>query len=122
MERDVREVLEAAWETLCQSDKPFRRWACQTIDERGTTNAGKFARFLDAEAYTDAALMLVIDGAGFYLNRYWIASADGPVWSCEICTGGIPSNPRRVFDAFDAAHPALAIAQAALRAKEAGDV
>lgn len=116
MEREVREVLEAAFHDLFgrEPDKVHDlEWLAFRDRER------RFRRFLDAEAYTDAALMLVMKGAGFYLNRYWIASADGPVWSCEICTGGIPSNPRRVFDAFDAAHPALAIAQAALKTKDA---
>lgn len=109
MEREVREVLEAAWETLCQSDKPFRRWACQTIDERGTTNAGKFARFLDAEAYTDAALMLVPDGWRFRLMSSDFEGFLAEVWNdgaddCEFADRG--------------PIPALAIAQAALKTKE----
>jgi len=63
----TRAMLEEAWEHCAQTDKPFRRFACAIIDERGTTNAGKFARLLDAEAYLDAAVMLVPEGWGMAL-------------------------------------------------------
>jgi hypothetical protein len=64
-------------------------------------------------------MALVPDGAGLNINRYWIAAVDGPVWSAEIATGGIPSDPRRVFDCYDALSPALAVTAAALRARAA---
>lgn len=65
----------------------------------------------------DAALALVPDGAGLEITRYWIGSRDGPVWSAEISTGGVPDNPRRVYDCYDASTTALAITAAALRAR-----
>jgi hypothetical protein len=73
-----------------------------------------------APAYTasiDAAMSLVPDGTGFDVNRYWLASRTVPAWMCEISTGGIPSNPRKVHAAHDAHSAALAICAAALRAR-----
>lgn len=70
-------------------------------------------------AYTaslDAAMLLVPEGFGVTLSRYWIAKTENPVWSAELSTGGVPSNPRRVFDCYDAATPALALTAASLRA------
>lgn len=75
---------------------------------------------ISTPAYTrsvDAAMTLVPEGAGLSIQRYWIAAVDGPVWSAGISTGGIPSNPRRVFESYDAANAALAITAAALRAR-----
>lgn len=72
-----------------------------------------------APAYTaslDAALALVPEGVGINIERYWIAKSDGPVWSAEIATGGLPDKPRQVFDCYDAATPALAVTAVALRA------
>ena len=68
-------------------------------------------------ASLDAAMSLVPEGAGLNLSRYWIGSVDTPVWSAEICTGGVPENPRKVFDCYDAPTPALALCAAALRAR-----
>jgi len=73
-------------------------------------------------AYTaslDAAMTLVPEGLGLHINRYWTASHDGPVWSCEISTGGLPNKPRQVFDCYDAAGPAQALTAASLRARAA---
>ena len=68
-------------------------------------------------ASIDAAMTLVPEGCGVYLNRYWTVQHDGPVWSAELAFGGIPDDPRRVFDCFDAATPALALTSAALKAR-----
>jgi len=71
-------------------------------------------------AYTtslDAAMTLVPDGAGFNLDRYWIR--EGVRWTTKIATGGIPENPRQVFDCWDAYTAPLAIVAAALRARAA---
>lgn len=71
-------------------------------------------------AYTasiDAALTLVPEGAGLSIQRYWIAAVDGYVWSAGVSTGGVPSNPRKVFASYDAANAALAITAASLRAR-----
>lgn len=68
-------------------------------------------------ASIDAAMTLVPEGAGLSIQRYWIAAVEGPVWSAGISTGGIPSNPRQVFESYDAANAALAITAASLRAR-----
>lgn len=68
-------------------------------------------------ASLDAAMTLVFEGAGFNLDRYWIR--EGARWKVEIATGGIPENPRKVFDCWDAYSAALATAAAALRARAA---
>jgi hypothetical protein len=71
-------------------------------------------------AYTaslDAAMTLVPAGAGFNLDRYWIR--EGVRWKVEIATGGIPENPRRVFDCWDAYTAPLAVVEAALKARAA---
>lgn len=77
-------------------------------------------RYWSAPGYTaslDAAITLLPDGMGLRTERYWTASHEGAVWSAEISTGGLPDNPLRVFECFDAATPALALTAAALRAK-----
>lgn len=110
-----RESMEEAWEAL--NPIPDGR--------HPVSKAGEYARrwfsftaMLDAQAYESAAMLLVPEGCGVYLNRYWSGSHVGPVWSAELVFGGIPSDPRRVFDCFDAATPALALAAACIRAKE----
>lgn len=77
----------------------------------------RFGELIDADAYLDAAMTLVPEGAGLSVQRYWIAAVDGPVWSAGISTGGIPSNPRKVFECYDAATAALAVTAASLRAR-----
>lgn len=66
-------------------------------------------------ASLDAAMSLVPESAGLGIERYW--NQHGEVWSAEIRTGGVPDNPRKVFDCYDAATPALALCAAALRAR-----
>lgn len=78
-------------------------------------------RMDDAPRYTtslDAAMTLVVEGAGICLDRYWIAEVDDPVWLASIQTGGIPGNPRQVFEVRDRPTPALAICAAALKARQ----
>lgn len=79
----------------------------------------KWCGQVDAEAYESAALSLLPNGAGLSFQRYWIASVADPVWSAEIYTGGILTNPRKVFDCYDATTPALALVAAILRAMAA---
>ena len=64
----------------------------------------------------DAAMQLVPEGVGLHFDRYWIASVEDAVWSAHITTGGVPENPRRVFEVFDCMSAALALCSAALRA------
>lgn len=87
--------------------------------QRNFTAYGGDPAYPFVTASIDAAMSLVVDGAGLTVSRYWIAASDGPVWSAEIATGGVPSNPRKVFDCYDAATAALAICVAALKARAA---
>lgn len=102
----TRVMLDEAWEHCAQTDKTFRRFACAIIDERGTTNAGKFGRLLDAEAYLDAAVMLVPEG-----------------WNWSICGSFKEASVHRFHQgkrtAFDgeAPTPALALLAAITKAK-----
>lgn len=66
---------------------------------------------------TECAMALVPEGAGISLSRYWIAKFETPVWSASVQTGGVPDNPRKVFDGCDTANLALAICAGALRAR-----
>ena len=112
---DTRQVLEEAWEHLCQTSLSFRRYACTTIPGGdGWTMTGKFCRFLDAEAWTDAAMMLVPEG--WLWEVQWIGHQ----------TKGRVANAH-IWKRFDqshfaaAAHPALALAQACLKARDNSD-
>ena len=89
---DTRQVLEEAYQAIY--GVPGLAWF---NGEQGA----RFRRFLDAEAWTDAALMLVPEGKGF-------------------CIMGNAAKVGKHVGVGDT--PALALAQAALRAKEAGDV
>lgn len=116
--RDLIELAERCEAADGNSDTLFMT-AFEAIFGGRKSLGLKWARFctmLDAEAYESAALMLVPDGAGLTIDRYWIANADGPVWSASVVQGGIPTDPRREAEAFNAATPALAICAASLRA------
>lgn len=111
MEREVREVLEAAWNELHDHQKaPWQKLAVGDGMER-------FRRFLDAEAYTDAALMLVPEGG------WWVQHIGHCLrgWRCRIETNGPPSVSIGAGFLPDEPlpHPALAIAQASIKTKEA---
>lgn len=71
----------------------------------------------DPALSVDGAIATAPPGAGLNLDRYWIR--EGVRWKCELSTGGVPEQPRRVFDCWDAYSPALAISAAALRARAA---
>lgn len=124
---DTRQVLEEAWEHLCQTSLSFRRYACTTIPGGdGWTMTGKFCRFLDAEAWTDAALMLIpTDGSMKLLDIECSYEPNDPgVWSACTIRWYPPHKSGNDWHARieSGPIPALALAQAALRAKEAGDV
>jgi len=106
MEREVREVLEAAYQRLFCRDT-LAGFQCDQNDRWH-----RFRRFLDAEAYTDAALMLVPEGIACKLQIY----------SDEALAHFEPDNPYYNGTAIQfgtGVHPALAIAQAALKTKDA---
>lgn len=99
----------------------FRRFA--VAHQPGfDNNAGKFAMALEARAYESAAMMLVPEGAGVRLLRYWVSHIEGPVWMASVTSPtkrpgvivGVDEN-----ECWDALDPALALAAAALRAHAA---
>lgn len=108
---DTRQVLEEAWEHLCQTSLSFRRYACTTIPGGdGWTMTGKFCRFLDAEAWTDAALMLVPEG------KCWNIRYD-PRLTCATVMDQDGFNQHHTL----AETPALALLEACLEARENAD-
>ncbi len=69
----------------------------------------------------DAAMALVPEGAGLRIDRYWTTTAQSAVWSALISTGGVPNNPRRVFEHYDGPNAAIAVSIAALKAHSVRD-
>lgn len=112
---DTRQALEEAWDKIHPmpelSDIVSRDEFLMAMEVSWPARS-RFRRFLDAEAWTDAALMLVPEGFDWSMDNF-----DGELGkpSAWICKGG-------PFFNGTGDHPALALAQAALRAKEAGDV
>lgn len=123
-----REV-DAAIEVACRIFPPYapkwaRDWAGRVIAQGARCylehDDGQLGAHWSPSEYTaslDAAMTLVFEGVGFNLDRYWIR--EGARWKVEIATGGIPENPRKVFDCWDAHSAALATTVAALRARAA---
>lgn len=105
---DTRQVLEEAFAKVFPPPPNAHLGIDVPALEAHTQIARRFRRFLDAEAWTDAAMMLVPEG------YQWAVTSRN-----SACC-----RPDRVefTDWHYADHPALAIAQAALRAQEAGDV
>ena len=103
---DVREVLEAAYNRIFCRDT-LAGFICEPCDR-----LNRFTRFLDAEAYTDAALMLIPEK---YQDDYIITSH-----------GAFLGPNAMYYDEGEADFyayadcPALAIAAASLRAKGTG--
>lgn len=117
---DTRQVLEEAWEHLCQTSLSFRRYACTTIPGGdGWTMTGKFCRFLDAEAWTDAALMLVQGPAEYPDSKTFLID-------CAMQTS-VHSQPVAYVWDERGKHmgkgktPAHALLAACLKARENGD-
>ena len=92
------EAYEAAWGRPCWDD-----------GERGE----RFQRFLDAEAWTDAALSLVPEGCGWAVD----AGIYGASWCDVETTDG--DYVTGTYDCPGAATPALALVIAALKARRA---
>lgn len=103
---DTRQVLEEAFKVIHPRElgNGYDQWEEMLI---------RFTRFLDAEAWTDAALMLPSQRAkSSALRKAWANVSEK-----------LALHIRFMRDDVDySAEIALAIAQAALRAKEAGDV
>jgi hypothetical protein len=98
-----RDVLGDAWDCIARTNG--HDWA--------SANAGKFCRLIDAEAYVDAALMLVPEGCfvGFLMD----GEKDGWIACCQPAGPDLEPPTLRWSNA---ATPALAIAVAALKATD----
>lgn len=116
-----RELDIAIWRSVLANEQQLA-----LVEQGRTLHGDSEADFradymMDGKRFTaslDAALTLVPEGAGVRLDRYWIANVDGPVWSCSISQGGVPENPRKVFETWDHLTPALALCAAALTARQ----
>ena len=78
---------------------------------KGTTNKS-FDTLLEAEAWTDAAFMLVPDGA------FWRVGNDGTGPDPSAYRADVLETPGSGHHVARSYHPALAIAQAALKTKD----
>lgn len=116
---DTRQALEEAWDKIHPmpelSDIVSRDEFLMAMEVSWPARS-RFRRFLDAEAWTDAALCLVPQGWS------WMVRDDG--LAVTLRKKGNEDGCYSSLDGFTerAKTPALAIAQAALRAQEAGDV
>lgn len=106
---DTRQALEEAWNVI----HPFNDPASDCSFPKACRKCDRFRRFLDVEAWTDAAMMLVqpLIEAG---------------WTGELGLLGTvklrhPTDRRKDVNAVNHMEPALALAQASLKARENGD-
>jgi len=111
-DKNVREVLEGAWDVIARSNG--LAWA--------TANAGRFMRLLDAEAWTSAAEMLIpTDGSMALLDiEYSYEPSQPGVWSACTIRWYPPHKSGNNWHAQieSGPIPAIALATAALKAKE----
>lgn len=117
MSKNVRSVLVSAWNAIY----PIESMAWD--GPINSDNRDRFKQLLLAEAYTEAALMLVPDGWGFTVADYWCEGEEKPPYFADCI-----DKARLIAGDFDtpvykawADHPALALAQAALAAKGTSD-
>ena len=106
---DTRQALEEAWNVI----HPFNDPASDCSFPKACRKCDRFRRFLDVEAWTDAAFMLVPEG---WLWRIMPSDLQGH-WLSEVWADGTGDCD---FVAR-ADHPAIALAQACLKARENGD-
>lgn len=102
---------KAWWYSRAQHGIQFSRYSDDGV------SFGYPPPFPNYTASLDAALSLVPEGAGFNLDRYWIR--DGVRWRATVSTGGVPSDPRKVYEVWDAYSAATATAAVALTARAA---
>lgn len=110
---DPRAALEAAWNTI--HDHQVAPWQKLAVAD----GVERFRRFLDAEAWTDAALMLVQGPAEYPDSKTFLID-------CATQTSVYSQPVAYVWDERGkhmgiGRTPALALAAACLKAKEAGD-
>ncbi len=107
-----REALEEVWLAIHHGGYPPEREddTCRKCD--------RFRRFLDAEAWTDAALMLIPDNWTAWEMRSHAARSH---FSADLSRLSECDAGQEDWAHGRGRHPALALAEAALRAKEAGD-
>lgn len=107
--------LASRVEKMRWPDQELDREIAKAFDWSGVSGIIPALTAADFEA---VALVLVPNGAGVTVNRYY-HGVHGEVWSCLIVTGGVPSNPYQEFVSEDACSAAMAICAAALRLKAA---
>ena len=108
---DVRDVLEDAWR-----DHHGYPLECHPIEAK-CPYCNKFRRFLDAEAYTDAALMLVPEGWTYLSMEVCARGLD--TQHCRISLERMEGEIETRSTGYGQCLP-LAIASASLRAKGPG--
>lgn len=106
---DTRQALEEAFRTVFPPPPNAHLGIDVPALEAHTQIVRRFRRFLDAEAWTDAAMMLVPEGWDYALYSRGEAAVHRS------------RSGRRTFLEGTADHPALALAQACLKARENGD-
>lgn len=122
---DTRQALEEAWDKIHPmpelSDIVSRDEFLMAMEVSWPARS-RFRRFLDAEAWTDAALMLVPEGWGWNVSQPNAKAIASGLLKEETPVRGEVENGFEQRFIVAGETPALAIAQAAIRAKEAGDV
>lgn len=122
-----REALEEAFKVIFGPEPPSeydgRAWTRNEPDFSPTWTAyiakrNSFRRFLDAEAWTDAAMMLIPDNWTAWEMR---SHAGRSHFSADLSRLSECDAGQEDWAHGRGMHPALALAEAALRAKEAGN-
>lgn len=121
-----RQALEEAFRTVFPPPPNAHLGIDVPALEAHTQIVRRFRRFLDAEAWTDAAMMLVPEG--WRIGN--LSQHDHPLlrergeWLCTLYPEGQLGKLRADLGKArcnHADHPALALAQACLKARENGD-
>lgn len=133
MSENVREVLEAAFAVIHpRPSEDWKTWDNARVDQQRPEDQAaftlwndwrmktrlRFTRFLDVEAYTEAAFMLVPEGWSWSIGELRGIGEYRAFLNDHNTPDG--KAVRHVFK-DNKHHPALAITQAALAAKGTGD-
>lgn len=124
---DTRTAMEEAFKVVF-GPKPDTIWKDDVLREEWTDEyvawherTWRFDTLLDAEAWTDAAMMLVPEG----WDSISIRRTDDGLWHCELAGNDarmMAEDPDEFWvEAEGHSHPALAIAQAALKTQDKND-
>lgn len=118
---DTRQALEGAYEAIYGMSVCAALYRHGSLGEEPSAEkqafVDRFYRFLDAEAWTDAAMMLIPDNWTAWEMR---SHAGRSHFSVDLSRLSECDAGQEDWAHGRGMHPALALAQAALRAKEAG--